>query len=146
MELLLHPFDRVFRNPRDCAAPSGVHSRNGAPGAVQQQDGNAIRGPDADASPDFICHERISLALAILQPTGVAHVARVNLTQGNVNGRSAQSRPESMFLPREFLERLAAVDVVAAKKQLWRRRVRPFVDASNRRDTNRALAVTLLQT
>ncbi len=66
-ELTSHLFDCGFNYFSSGPAPAGMNGRDGAVAAIEQQDGNTIRGSNADALPNLVRDQSIALALAILR-------------------------------------------------------------------------------
>ncbi len=111
-EISRHFFNRAANDGGCRSAPSRMNSAYGPLAAIEQQNGHAIGGTNADASACFVRHQGIAFAFAVMQTVSIEHMIRVNLTESHTRLGAAGPRAEAMFLPDKLLKRITAVDPV----------------------------------
>lgn len=116
-EIADHFFYRVRHDGASSSAPASMHGGYGPCPAINQQNRNAIRCSDANASGDLVGDESITLALTIFQPVSIPHPVGVDLPQRNASFRATLARAKPVFLPYELLQRVAAIDAVTSKPE-----------------------------
>lgn len=117
IEIGVHFFEGAFHYCCGSAAPTRVNRGDGAIAAVEEQDGDAIGGTDADARSDLAAHQGIALALSILRPGCIENAIGVDLAQSDIDVGVTGARAETMFLPNELLESIASIDTVASQAE-----------------------------
>ncbi len=96
------------------STPAGMDSSDGAVTAVQQQDRDAVSGPNTNAGTELIRDKSVALTVAIPQAARVDHAAGMSLAKSDIGCGIAFASPETVALPNELLERITTIDAVWA--------------------------------
>lgn len=113
MEIAAHLLNRAFRHFEGGSPPSGMDCGNSAIAAIEEQNWDAIGGPDTDTLSYFICDKRVSFALSISEAVRIQHTVGVDLPECDIGGGITEASAKAVFLPKELLKGVALVDAVA---------------------------------